>query len=440
MQKRYENVKGIEMAERALTGTRVRNRRLDRGLRQAAVAKAVGISGSYLNLIEHNRRRIGAKLLGDLARVLEVDQAVLEDETSASIIAPLNIAAAEFPEAGVEDAMAEELVARFPGWAGLIAAQQARIAQLNEKVEALGNRLAHDTQISASLHEVISTATSIRSTASILVETPDLDREWRARFHGNIDGDSARLAQSSQALLGLLDVEVAGVGDDATTAIEQAEAIWAAKGFHIPELEAGENMIWPDAPSDIVTQILTDWAMSYSKDAAQLPLSDFQTAAAQVAYDPARLAARFGVPLEVILRRLAQLATRASTPPMGIVRCDGAGVVTFQKPILDFRLPRAGAACPLWPLFQAFSQPGRAVRAVVRMSGPARTPFECFAIANPIGAVSFSAEPRYEAVMLVRPSRTEDPPSIVGPGCRICPVQDCASRRQPSVLSRAEGL
>lgn len=422
------------MAERVLTGTRVRNRRLDRGLKQAAVAKEVGISGSYLNLIEHNRRRIGGKLLSDLARVLEVDQALLEDETAASIIAPLTIAAAEFPEAGAEGARAEDIVARFPGWAGLIAAQQARITQLSERVEALGNRLAHDTQIAASLHEVISTATSIRSTASILVETPDLDSEWQARFHGNIDGDSARLAQSSQALLGLLDMEAAGFGDDTVSAVEQAEAIWAARGFHNPACEAGEPVDWSEATSDNVAQILSGWADRYARDAKTLPFDAFKQAAGQLAYDPAKIAARFGVSLDIVLRRLAQLPSGATVPAMGIVRCDGAAVVTFQKTILDFRLPRSGAACPLWPLFQAFSQPGRAVRAVVRMAGPARTPFECFAIASPVGEVAYDAPPRIEATMLVRPSRSSDDPQTVGPGCRICEVQGCASRRQPSVV------
>jgi predicted transcriptional regulator len=287
---------------------------------------------------------------------------------------------------------------------------------------------------------VISTATAIRSTASILVETPDLNGEWRARFHNNIDGDSARLAQSSQALLGLLDVEAAGVEDDATSAVEQAEAVWATRGYHLQELEAGQPVVWPTAPSGSVAQILAGWTASSAGDAARLPLAQFGPAAAQLAYDPARLAARFSVSLDVVLRRLAQLEAGSTTPPMGLVRCDGAGVVTFQKPVLDFRLPRAGAACPLWPLYQALSQPGRAVRAVVRMAGPARTPFECFATASPIGNITFDAEPLYEAVMLVRPSRTDEIPRIVGPGCRIWSVQDCASRRQPSVLSAALAL
>ena len=57
------------MPRSAFAGTRIRERRMTLGLRQSEVALRAGISGSYLNLIEHNRRRIGGKLLLDLAVV-----------------------------------------------------------------------------------------------------------------------------------------------------------------------------------------------------------------------------------------------------------------------------------------------------------------------------------------------------------------------------------
>jgi len=132
----------MAMVDRMLTGTRVRNRRLDQGLRQADLARRLGISGSYLNLIEHNKRRIGARMLTKLAQVLEIDEALLEDETAASVLVPLNEAAAMFPKCDAETQRAEDLIARYPGWAGLIGTQQTRIAQLEARVEILGNRLA----------------------------------------------------------------------------------------------------------------------------------------------------------------------------------------------------------------------------------------------------------------------------------------------------------
>lgn len=419
------------MTERMLTGTRVRNRRLDRGLRQADVARQVGISGSYLNLIEHNRRRIGSKLLGDLARVLEIDPALLETGAAEAMLGPLKEAAAGFPEAIVEDGRADEFLARFPGWASLIAAQHARIAQLQGRVESLSNRLAHDTQIANSLHEVISTATAIRSTASILVESPDLDRDWQSRFHTNIDTDSARLSESSQALLGLLDMEMdAGEAAAEASPLEQAEVVMAQAGFDLEAVEERRAAMADPA----VREILQGWAEMAAADAAAMPAEAFAQAARAVAYDPARLAERFGAPLEAVLRRLASLPATDDHPPMGLAICDAAGVITFQKPILDFRLPRSGAACPLWPIYQALTQPGRALRRVVRLPGAARTPFECFAIAAPAGAVAFGAEPRVVSTMLVRPARSDEVPGQVGPGCRFCAVEGCASRRHPSLL------
>jgi len=422
------------MAYRVLAGTRVRNRRLDLGVSQVDLARQINISGSYLNLIEHNRRRIGGALLAELAQVLKIDVALLEDGTTEAVLGPLNEAAAAFPQVRIEEAKAESLVERFPGWASLITAQAARIAQLEERTRTLSDRLAHDTQIANSLHEVISTATAIRSTASILAETPDLDSDWQSRFHSNIDTDSERLAESSKALLGFLDMEVETGSGALATPIEAAEAAMAGRGYYIPE---AETQTLPDMPDvdDATRGVIQGWAVRAGLDAQRLPLVPFTQAARAVAYDPARLAAWFQVPLEVVLRRLAHLPPQEDHPAMGVAECDAAGVVTYQKPVLDFRLARAGAACPLWPLYQALTQPGRAVRRVVQMPGVARTSFECFAIAAPVGDVVFGAEQRIAATMLVRPAKEgAETPGIVGPGCRVCSIERCESRRHPSII------
>jgi DNA-binding XRE family transcriptional regulator len=47
----------------ALTGSRLRARRVALGLKQGDVATRAGVSASYLNLIEHNRRRVPADVL-----------------------------------------------------------------------------------------------------------------------------------------------------------------------------------------------------------------------------------------------------------------------------------------------------------------------------------------------------------------------------------------
>src|SRR4028119_893529 len=62
---------------RALIGRMVRRLRLEKGLAQQALAARLGISASYLNLIEHDQRAVTATLLIKLTEALQVDLAAL---------------------------------------------------------------------------------------------------------------------------------------------------------------------------------------------------------------------------------------------------------------------------------------------------------------------------------------------------------------------------
>ena len=58
---------------RALIGRTVRRLRAERSLSQNTLATRLGISASYLNLIEHDQRAVTASLLIKLAETLRVD-------------------------------------------------------------------------------------------------------------------------------------------------------------------------------------------------------------------------------------------------------------------------------------------------------------------------------------------------------------------------------
>ena len=63
------------MPQRSQTGPRIRAMRMSKGLSQQKLAQLAGISPSYLNLIEHDRRRIGGSVLGAIAEALGVSTA-----------------------------------------------------------------------------------------------------------------------------------------------------------------------------------------------------------------------------------------------------------------------------------------------------------------------------------------------------------------------------
>ncbi|WP_136057764.1 helix-turn-helix domain-containing protein, partial [Candidatus Halocynthiibacter alkanivorans] len=81
------------MSGPTLTGSRIRARRVLLGQKQADLARAVGISPAYLNLIEHNRRRIGGKLLIDLARQMGVEVSLLSEGAEVALLEGLRDAA-----------------------------------------------------------------------------------------------------------------------------------------------------------------------------------------------------------------------------------------------------------------------------------------------------------------------------------------------------------
>lgn len=425
------------MVHRRLTGSRIREKRLDQGLRQSAVAQAVGISPSYLNLIEHNRRRIGGKLLSDLARVLGVETALLTDGADSDLLDQMRAAAALAGDMA-EVARAEELAARYPGWSHLIAAQARRLAALEDRVQALNDRMTHDPKLSNALHEVISAVTAIRSSSSILVGQEDLDDDWQRRFHHNIHNDSVRLATSSEALIAYLEAPDAD-DDVGLSAQEKVEKHLAQTGFHLAALEGTD----PDidayiAASGLVgapAQLLTGFARQYVADATAMPLAAFILACQTTDYDPAQLASRFAAPFDAVLRRMAHLPPDEGHPPAGLVISDSSGTALLTKQVPGFALPRTGGACPLWPVYGAFARPTQPLRVEVALPSVPAARFLCYAIAVPVATSRFDAPPVLHSTMLVLP----DPPPgdampvPVGISCRICPRTGCQSRREPAI-------
>ncbi|MEM8630904.1 MAG: helix-turn-helix domain-containing protein [Pseudomonadota bacterium] len=432
------------MARPGLTGSRIREQRLRLGVKQAELAASVGVSASYLNLIEHNRRRIAGKLVLDIARSLQVEPQLLIEGAEAALLDTLREAAGRMQDAQAEVARVEDFAGRLPGWAGLVAAQHRRIRFLERTVETLTDRLAHDPHLAASLHDMISTITSIRSTAAILTDTDNIEPEWQARFQRNIGEDSERLSETGQSLVAYLD-DVADAEQAMSSPQDELEAFLKARSYHFAELENASET--PDdlvaAAQELTSQSGRSLARSflsrYAADAAALPLGPFHEAALDMGFRPDTLSQRFGVDLARVFRRLATLPNRAGKAPVGLVVCDGSGSLTFRKPTEGFSVPRFGAGCPLWPLYQALSRPMVPVQARLRQAGPAGRPVTAYAIAQPLYPGGFSGPVVFEASMLVlsdgQDRTEEDGPLQVGSSCRVCPAQSCDARREPSILS-----
>jgi len=317
---------------------------------------------------------------------------------------------------------------------------------LEQTVQTLTDRMAHDPHLADSLHEVISTVTAIRSTASILADTKELEPEWRNRFHRNINEDSQRLAEGAEALVRYLDA-----APDAEAEIrspqDELHAFLAEHGFHFPDLEAvgGEAAISrlvegaDSLASDAGRSLAQDALALYAQDADRLPLAVLDAALARHGMAPVELGRDLGVNLACLFRRLASLPKQVAGP-VGLVVCDASGSLILRKPIAGFAVPRASGGCALWPLFEVLGLPQYPVQARILQVGRDQETMMAYAVAEQIAPPGFNDPARYRAHMLLLPDRSRDPHETVrqvGITCRVCPLGECAARREPSIIAKA---
>ena len=432
---------------------------------QAALAREAGISASYLNLIEHNKRRIGGALLHRVAEVLGLDPDALRRGGDGALVAELGSIAAGAPDPAEAAASAPEFAARFPAWAGITAVLQRRLRDRDGIIAALADRLTHDPFLSENVHAMLSNITAIRATADILSDARNVPANLQAQFVIGIHEESVRLSDAASRIAEYLG-KAATMPHEAVTAEEAVDRFLAASGGSFDPLDreaerlAGADRDSATAQLAHLADVILDRAdpplegnarklaeshlAQYASDALALPLDDFQTAARSLNYDPFALSDHFAQPPGAVFRRLATLARpRIDAPAFGLMTVTASGYPLYRKPLPDFALPRHGNACPLWPLYSALSQPGQPIyRRIVHDSG---TPFTVLALAGPRRPISMAEASDIEASMLIAPepaSRFLAPPGgheiKVGTSCRICTRTSCAARVEPYLLTSGQ--
>jgi transcriptional regulator with XRE-family HTH domain len=417
-----------------LSGTRLRERRLASGLRQAEVAALAGMSASYLNLIEHNRRKLTPALAVRLADALGLDRAVLAGGDEAGLLDGLRLAAGRGGQVLPEVDRLDEFVGRFPGWAALVVELEGRVQGLERAIAALNDRMTHDPHLNQALHELLSSLSSVRATAAILAETPDLSPDWTLRFHHNLHGDSERLVTGAEALVAYLDAGNAMAEQGIAAPQEEVEDWLSRRGWVIGDDELATGL--PDEVATLASSAARSLAQTHlaqaARDALALPQAALQGAMAVSGPDPLAIAERLALDPMLVMRRLAGLPVANA----GLVICDASGTLIFRKPAPGFPLPRFGAACPLWPLFAALGRPLQPVEADVEIAGQAGRRFRVTAWGQLVHPAGLRGPELRRAAMLILPGETARTEAlVVGSSCRVCPRAGCPARREPSILS-----
>ena len=435
-----------------LAGPRIRRLRRDQGLTQQVMAEMLGISDSYLALIEGNRRPLTAALILRLAELFDFDIRSLSQEEpgggtaamrrrlSDPLFADISVDRTEL-EAWIDNApaAAEAFARLFDRWregggaagqesAGPVGAVRREIERWRNHfadLDAHAEGLADELRIGAGdLYGAIAERLRVKHQLAIRILPFDVmpDRLRRLDLHARQLQLSELLdppARSFQAAFQLAQIE----------AKAEIDALVTGGAF-------GER-----AAERLYRRHVT----AYFAAALMMPYGRFLRACETTGYDIQLLQRRFGTGYEQVAHRLTTLQrVGARGLPFFMLRIDRAGQLSKgYAGASGSALIDAAHRCPLWVIHHAFDRPGRMVhqlaeledgsrwftvaRSVRHHGGAAGVP-----AAEHVVALGLAAEHAHHLV-LARGLDLGGPAELIGLGCTHCQRADCVQRAAPPI-------
>ncbi len=433
-------------------GVRLKRIRRELGLTQTRMAEDLGVSPSYLNLLERNQRPLTAQVLLRLAQTYDIDIRTLSSDADAAgardlgevladqLFRDLAIPRHEIAEVA-ENApgVADALVRLYRAWADrrrltdlgaggapsgtpsdwvrdFIQAQRNYFPELDEMGEALAAEMAPEPGGFAA-------AARARLAERHGIEVRVVPRD--------VLPDSVRRYDHHRRRL-MLSEGLAGPGRAFAAAFQLA-----LQEHDIDLVAAVARAAPPDAPT---ARLLKVSLANYLAAAAMMPYERFRQACEGAGHDIELIRARFGASFEQVCHRLTTLSRpTARGVPFFMLRVDSAGNVSKRFAGGAFPFSRLGGACPRWRIHSAFRSPGRILTQIVETLDGARY----FTLARTVRriaaphtkedselAIGLGCELKYAPRLIYARGLDLADPAVtqIGPACRVCERPACPQR------------
>ncbi|GAA1029656.1 short-chain fatty acyl-CoA regulator family protein [Virgisporangium ochraceum] len=455
--------------DKTYAGRRLRRLREDRGLSQAALARRLSVSPSYLNQIEHDSRPLTVPVLLRLCEEFGVDAGFFAAHDVTRLIAEIREVVADgalaSPEAAGE---AAELAEKLPHTARALVTLHRRYRQALEQLPLLTDWRASDApapQIAMMPHEE---ARDYFYRRHNYIAEPDDAAERVAAEIGARPGQmlaalDARLARHGIQVVGL----DAGSPSSPTNPGEQHRYDDTTKRLYLAgHLRPGQQAFRMAVQlafaeyADLITDLAADDELSsppavtltrvglanYFAAAVIMPYRAVHATAERYRYDIERLADHFGVGFETVCHRLSTLQRpRLRGVPFSFIRVDRAGNMSKRSSATGFHFTRTGSTCPLWNVYEAFAAPGRILVQIASMPDNSRYLWVARTVTRTPGrygapgktfAVGLGCDVRHADRLVYADGRDLDERDAavpIGVGCKVCDREGCPQRAFPQI-------
>ncbi|MEO1530853.1 MAG: short-chain fatty acyl-CoA regulator family protein [Pseudomonadota bacterium] len=447
-------------------GPQLRRLRRERGETQAQMGRALGISTSYVNLLEKNERSVSVPVLLRLLEAYGVDWRDFADDDGAAVLADMRAALQDPLFDATRPDLAQMRAARVhsPELVSSFLTLHAAYLAVTENLlsgagqDATTELLAASPE--ASVHAFFRASgnhfENLENAAERFwgdAEVPADERyTWVKRDLRERLGLRVRLvpADSLHDTLRRYDADEGEVL--LSEALDQPNRIFQL--VHVAGLVAhGDLLDMLVAQSGIrdshgVARCRVELA-NYFAAAVLMPYRHFLNEARASKFDFDHLATRFGVSFEQACHRAVTLGREgAAGVPFFFLRIDRAGNVTKRFNTTGFHLAEHGGACPRLEVHGCFRTPGRIVSQLVEMPDASQLFVFARTVDRPsstrhsqdmrqavamgcslehAGAIGYADELSLSSAMVTE----------IGINCRVCPRLRCDQRAQHPILPTA---
>lgn len=445
--------------EKTLIGPQLRQIRLAHNHTQAAMARLLGVSSAYVNLLENNQRSLSVKVLVALSEAYGVDVRHFVKDKSAVHLARLRTSVRDPVFSGPQPDLVE-LRAALDHTPKLV----EFFLQLHENHHALLETVRKisvadgDQPALQQIRPETAIHNFFRDHANHFPALEQAAETARAAIGGPAEDLFANMKRHLSRAFGL-EVEVIELEEMAPTLryfdekkgrVVLSEALDPInRNFQLAHVLALvdcssllDDLVEAAAiPSDAGRARCRVELANYFAAALLMPYAEIHRIAEQTAYDIDRIATHFAVSFEQVSQRLTTLQRKGALGvPFFFLRIDRAGNVTKRFNATPFTLAEQGGACPVWNIHSAFATPDVIVPQFVEL--PDAGQFFTISRTTNRPVVNRHAQGRRLVVTLgcerahvrrigyAAPFNLDETAAVarIGINCHVCPRRDCDQR------------
>ncbi|MGF6427060.1 MULTISPECIES: helix-turn-helix domain-containing protein [Bradyrhizobium] len=453
-----------ESGKKLFVGPRFRRIRQQLGLSQTQIAEGLGISPSYINLIERNQRPVTAQILLRLAETYDLDLRDLATADEDRFFAELNEIFSDplFRQIDLPKQELRDLAELCPGVTHALQRLYAAYTEARRGETLVAAQMAdrEGSQFDANPIERVRDLIEANRNYFPELETAaeNLRDELNVPTEGLFTALTTRLREKHSILTRVMPVDVmretlrrfdrhrrqlliSELVDSSGRSFQLALQI----GF--VEFGAAIDAIVSRAGplDDTARRLYRITLANYFAAAAMMPYQAFHSAAEALSYDVHVLAQRFNAGFEQICHRLTTLQRpNARGVPFFLLRVDNAGNVSKRFSSGTFPFSKFGGTCPLWNVHSTFDMPDRLLSQVIELpdgtryfsiAQMVRRPVAPYPQPQPRFAIGLGCEIRHAAKLVYATGmdleKVEGTP--IGVNCRLCERENCSQRAEPPI-------